>query len=54
MTDRPTEIAAGWWPLCEFLGAPMSDESFPQVNDAAGSWSDAPVAVVSLLSRRSG
>ncbi|KAH9900160.1 hypothetical protein F4778DRAFT_159581 [Xylariomycetidae sp. FL2044] len=33
--DRLLEIdlAAGWGPLCEFLGKPVPDEPFPRVND---------------------
>jgi hypothetical protein len=30
------EVAQGWEPLCEFLGAPVPAEPFPRVNDAAG------------------
>lgn len=28
------DIKEGWAPLCKFLGKPMPDEPFPQVNDA--------------------
>ena len=29
------EVAQGWGPLCEFLGAPVPDEPFPRLNDSA-------------------
>ncbi|KAK1140972.1 hypothetical protein N8T08_009718 [Aspergillus melleus] len=27
------ELGSGWEPLCEFLGKPVPDEPFPQIND---------------------
>jgi hypothetical protein len=29
------EVSQGWQPLCDFLGVPVPDTPFPQVNDAA-------------------
>ncbi|WP_143044292.1 sulfotransferase [Nonomuraea jiangxiensis] len=29
------EIGDGWEPLCAFLGLPVPDEPFPQVNERA-------------------
>lgn len=29
------EVRQGWEPLCEFLGVPVPDVSFPRANDAA-------------------
>jgi hypothetical protein len=26
------EVSQGWGPLCEFLGVPVPDTAFPQVN----------------------
>ncbi|MEU8244800.1 sulfotransferase [Nonomuraea sp. NPDC048916] len=48
------QVTVGWEPLCEFLGTPVPDEPFPQVNDAAEFSRNAQAAVVSLLFRRSG
>ena len=39
--DRPSDLlvldvtAAGWEPLCEFLGLPVPDEPYPHTNRAA-------------------
>lgn len=27
------ELGSGWEPLCKFLGKPVPDEPFPQIND---------------------
>ena len=30
------QVKEGWAPLCQFLGVPVPEESFPNVNDTAG------------------
>ena len=32
------EVKQGWGPLCELLGLPEPDESFPRTNDRAELW----------------
>ena len=30
------QVKEGWGPLCQFLGVPVPEEAFPNVNDTAG------------------
>ena len=32
------DVAQGWEPLCAFLGVPVPDEPFPNVNDREQFW----------------
>jgi hypothetical protein len=45
------DVAEGWPPLCEFLGRPVPDEPFPQVNERAAFRRKRPRILLRLIVR---
>jgi hypothetical protein len=45
------DVKAGWEPLCEFLGRPVPDEPFPQVNERAAFRRKRPRVLLRLIVR---